>query len=184
MPKEPGRIPWDEPLAYYLTWSCYGTWLPGDERGWVEKPGAFRTPDPDREAAARQLMTEPALTLDTCQRAVVERTITDHCRIRGWTLHAVNCRTRHVHVVVTAPGRKPDMVMEQFKAWCTRRLKERDQARGPAGEPLRTNWWTQGGSKRWLNDTTSLDEAVHYVLECQGDPTPHDLDSSADTRQA
>jgi hypothetical protein len=23
----------DEPLAYFLTWTTYGTWLPGDERG-------------------------------------------------------------------------------------------------------------------------------------------------------
>lgn len=22
-----------------------GSWLPGDERGWVEKPGRFRQPD-------------------------------------------------------------------------------------------------------------------------------------------
>jgi hypothetical protein len=25
-----------DPLAYFLAWSTYGTWLPGDERGWVE----------------------------------------------------------------------------------------------------------------------------------------------------
>ena len=24
------------PLAYFLTWTTYGTWLPGDERGWIE----------------------------------------------------------------------------------------------------------------------------------------------------
>ncbi|MCA9023576.1 MAG: hypothetical protein KDA86_00045 [Planctomycetaceae bacterium] len=23
-----------EPLAFFLTWMTYGTWLPGDERGW------------------------------------------------------------------------------------------------------------------------------------------------------
>ena len=26
-----------EPLAYFLTWTTYGTWLPGDERGWNRK---------------------------------------------------------------------------------------------------------------------------------------------------
>jgi hypothetical protein len=39
MTKEAGQIPMDEPLAYFLTWTTYGSWLPGDERGWVEKPG-------------------------------------------------------------------------------------------------------------------------------------------------
>jgi REP element-mobilizing transposase RayT len=64
----------------------------------------------------------------------VEDTIHDHCRIRGWHLHAVNCRTNHAHVVVTAPDRDPEEVMDQFKAWCTRRLKEMLRSRG---EPIR-----------------------------------------------
>src|SRR5689334_24966758 len=103
MMKEPGQVPGQEPLAYYLTWTTYGTWLPGDERGWVAKPGQFRAPDTKRKADAQRLMTEPALTLNPEQRRTVEKTIADHCRIRGWHLHAVNARTRHVHVVVTAP---------------------------------------------------------------------------------
>jgi hypothetical protein len=28
--------PMPEALAYFLTWTTYGTWLPGDERGWVQ----------------------------------------------------------------------------------------------------------------------------------------------------
>ena len=61
MTLEPGRIPGEEPLAYYLTWTTYGLWLPGDERGWVAKPGQFRAPDAKRKEAAQQRMTEPCL---------------------------------------------------------------------------------------------------------------------------
>ena len=60
--------------------------------------------------------------------------------------------------------------MDQFKAWCTRRLKERERALGK--KKVRHNWWTQGGSKRWLNDADSLEAATFYVLEGQGAPTP------------
>jgi hypothetical protein len=28
--------PLPDPLAYFLTWATYGTWLPGDERGWIQ----------------------------------------------------------------------------------------------------------------------------------------------------
>ena len=77
-----------EPLAYFLTWTTYGAWLPGDERGWVAKPGQFRTPDAKRKDAAQRLMTESALTLDSEQRRIVEDTIAQHCRLRGWHLHA------------------------------------------------------------------------------------------------
>ena len=34
-----------EPLAYFLTWTTYGTWLPGDERGWVKRKRGFQAPD-------------------------------------------------------------------------------------------------------------------------------------------
>ena len=83
----------------------------------------------------------------------------------------MNARTQHVHVVVTAPGRNPEDVMEQFKAWCTRRLKERERSQRPAGEEIRQNWWTQRGSKLWLNDAKSVHDKSHYVVEEQGAPT-------------
>jgi REP element-mobilizing transposase RayT len=166
-------------LAYFLTWTTYGTWLPGDERGWVAKPGQFQAPEGKRQEAARRFMTEPALTLDSEQRAIVEDTIAHHCRIRGWHLHAVNCRTQHVHVLVTAPQRDPEVVMNQLKAWCTRRLKERERSRHPLGRAVRQNWWTQRGSRRWLNDQISLEKAIRYVLDGQGAPTPHPPDTQA-----
>jgi hypothetical protein len=117
-----------DPLAYFLTWTTYGTWLPGDERGWVKRGEGFQLPDPIRRSDAEARMTEDACSLDNEQRKLVETTIADHCRIRGWYLHTVNCRTNHVHVVVTA-SRDPDEVREQFKAWCTRKLKELQQSR-------------------------------------------------------
>ncbi len=47
-------------------------------------------------------MTECACRLDGEQRDAVERQIAETCAIRGWELHAVNCRSNHAHVVVTA----------------------------------------------------------------------------------
>lgn len=155
----------NEPIAYFLTWTTYGTWLPGDERGWVEKPGRFQTPNSQLEAAARSLLTETPCILDTWQRSLVEETIAKHCEIRGWHLHAVNCRTNHVHVVVTAPV-DPEVVRDQFKSWCTRQLKRQQQAADPS-RLIRMKWWTERGSNRWLNDEESLAVAIQYVLDCQ-----------------
>ena len=91
MGNDPGSIPLDDPLALFLAWTTYGSWLPGDERGWVEKPGRFHAPDAKREQAARQRMTEPELTLDAEQRDIVEKTVADHCRVPRWPLHTVAC---------------------------------------------------------------------------------------------
>jgi REP element-mobilizing transposase RayT len=168
----PHEPPMSEPLAYFLTWPTYGTWLPGDERGWVEYRQGWRLPDPVRKLEAEARMTEDACILDAEQRQVVERTITDHCRIRGWQLHSVNCRTNHLHVIVTA-DRDPNQVRVQFKAWCTRRLKELEALRrGPAAS-VRENWWAERGSRRFINDEESLEAAIVYVRDGQDQPRAH-----------
>lgn len=59
--------------------------------GWRNR--AASEPDAKCEQAARQRMTEPKLTLDAEQRDIVEKTVADHCRVRHWHPHAVNCRT-------------------------------------------------------------------------------------------
>lgn len=159
----PNEGPLPDPLAYFLTWTTYGTWLPGDRRGWVSRDEGLQLPKPSRKLTALTRMAEEPCTLNDAQRAIVEMTIAEHCRIRGWELFAVNCRTNHVHVVVAA-DRAPDEVMDQFKAWCTRRLKEQSD---PSQGPVRQRWWTENGSKRYLNDATSLEDAVRYVREFQ-----------------
>ena len=149
-----------EPVAYFLTWTTYGNWLPGDHRGWNRK-GEFEDLPPDplaQESAKARLKEAPFLTL-TDDRPIVEATIRKHCKIRGWQLHAISVRSNHVHVVVTAANCQPDIVASQFKAWCTRHLK--------VNHPERQRFWTEGASCRWLNQQSELDGAIEYVVEAQ-----------------
>jgi REP element-mobilizing transposase RayT len=155
-----------DPLAFFLTWTTYGTWLPGDERGWVKKGEGFQPPQPQLQAWAKQRMTEEACFLDDEQREFVEKTICDHCAIRKWELFAVSCRTNHVHVVVAA-YRDPDDVRDQFKAWCTRKLKELAIMRGVEDGKVRSKWWTEKGSQRFIGDEESLEAVILYVKEGQ-----------------
>ena len=168
-----GAIPLPEPLAYFLTWTTYGTWLPGDKRGWVRYRRGWQIPDPVKKLEATARMTDDACRLNDQGRRVVEATIASHCRIRNWTLHAVNCRSNHLHIVVMA-SEHPDALRDQFKAWCTRRLKELQQRRKASGSrqsvPVRKRWWAERGSKRYINDADSLEAAILYVLEAQDKP--------------
>jgi REP element-mobilizing transposase RayT len=155
-------------LAYHLTWTTYGTWLPGDARGWI-KSGAWgvQRPDPKREQDARERMVDSAVVLTPDQRALVEETIRDHCRIRCWLLHAVSARTNHIHVVVTA-DRDPDDVMDQLKAWCSRKLSDQTGlAAAVAKKAGRRRWFTEGGDKEGIEDDDYLENAIRYVLERQ-----------------
>ena len=154
------------PLGYLITWTTYGTWLPCDKRGWVAlgEP-IIQSSDPDCLAVARSQMSDVPVILDTAQRNLVEATIHSHCAIRQWQLHAVNARSNHVHLVVTAPI-PPDQVMNQFKAWCSRRLSEQVGLSQRSGN--RKRWWTRYGSTKWINDESYLHNAIRYVLERQG----------------
>jgi len=137
----------NDPLAYHITWSTYGTWLHGDERGWIKsgEPG-IREGDGDLRKAMRAAMTDEPARLDDDQRKLVEDTIRQVISFRGWELHAINVRT-------------PETVMEQLKAWCSRRLSER------LGR--KRKWWTEHGSTKWINDANYLANAVQYVQDGQ-----------------
>ncbi len=162
------EAPMPDPLAYFITWNTYGTWLPGDARGWVDLHHGWQLPCPILELESKARMTEQACRLDREQRTIVEKQIEETCRIRGWKLHAVNCRTNHLHIVVTAE-QHPDQVRNQLKAWCTRRLKDLEIKRC-VREPIRENWWAERGSKRYVNDEDSLEAAIVYVLDGQDKP--------------
>ncbi len=156
-------------LAYFLTWTTYGTWLPGDERGWVKWHGGFQQPSESLRQYSTAKMVESAITLDPQQRELVDATIRRHCEIRHWSMHALNVRTNHVHVVVTANEYAPDTVVEQFKAWSTRKLKGQS-ASGADSVEIRKHWWTEGSSRKFIHREADLAAAVEYVLEAQDRP--------------
>ncbi len=153
------------PRAYLLTWTCYGTWLHGDERGSVDMDhNGYQTPvlrknEPrERPSAAKG---ERVFLLNLATRVIIEATICRHCEIRGWTLVAINVRTNHVHVVVVIGEVSPEDAMSQFKAWCTRKLRE-------AGHVGRgANVWTEHGSTRYLWEPKDVDLAAKYVRDWQ-----------------
>ena len=149
-----------EPLGYFLTWSTYGTWLPGDKRGWRRK-GEIEIQPPSRISleSAKSAMKETTFRLNKKDRLVVEATIARHCEIRNWELHTARARSNHVHVVLTAPSYTPETVRDQLKAWCTQKLK--------ANYPKRETFWTEGASRRYLNTEDELEAAIIYVNEAQ-----------------
>ena len=117
--------------------------------------------NPHWQAYEREL-AGTACSLSLSARRIVHDTITAHCRFRRWELLALNVRTQHTHVVVRCGDTPPEEALTQFKAWCTRRLRENGLA--PAGTKL----WTVHGSTRYLWDMNSLEGAVTYVRDEQG----------------
>ena len=145
-------------MDFFLSWRTYGSWLPGDARGWTSRHRDRRVA---RDPAARlakatlQAMPQAPVELDPTERELVDNVIREHCLIRGWHLHAINVRSNHVHLVVRADG-PPQRIMGECKAWTSRRLRES----GFEGERV----WARQGSTRHLNSEASLRRAIHYTL--------------------
>jgi REP element-mobilizing transposase RayT len=150
--------------TYFITWTTYGTWLPGEAKGsFIDD----RRDGPDRYGPNRHLrqhaaaqLTQPPVVLDERARAIIDRAIREHAAHRMWPVFALNVRSNHVHLVMTA-GKHPDGVMTGMKAWATRALREA----GLVGAESKV--WTRHGSTKHLHTPDSIEQAVRYVIEGQ-----------------
>ena len=153
--------------SWLITFRCYGTWLPGDRRGYIEHTpgrGTYLAPPRDRLAAwAERQLQHPPHVLDAPSRAVVEAAVREECRHAGWVLLAVQARTNHVHLALSGNG-TPDRMMNALKARATRRLRDAKLL------DCDTRPWARHGSTVPLRTQESLERACRYVLERQGAP--------------
>ena len=150
----------NEVLGYFITWNTYGTWLPGDQRGWRKRGQGTLDPRPRLEAWCKdQMVASPVLLRDN-DRETVHQACEEHCNVRGWDLMAVNARTNHVHAVVAALA-KPKLVLDQLKANCTRKLRLQ------VDPLLRDRTWARGGDCEILDTEEDRYNAIRYVKEGQ-----------------
>jgi REP element-mobilizing transposase RayT len=157
---------------WLLTWTTYGSWLPGDGRGFVSEvrdesgekqmhntPGTPCEADlPPLQAYASSIMTEDAVLLELAQAEAVAEQLRETAAHRGWRLLALAVIANHMHVVVGVPGDPdPEKLLGDFEAWATRRLN--------TGWSRREHWWTQSGSKRPKKTAAALGAAIQYVRD-------------------
>ncbi len=153
------------PLAFLLTWTTYGSWFHGDERGSMDRhtkglPSEGVESNKARALYERSLMTGKPVLLDAKSRPIVDSAIRAVCERRGWHLSALNVRTNHVHAVV-ATAVDPARVLQACKAAGTLSLVEAGLL--PQGGRL----WTRHGSTRWLWREDDVAAAWDYVVNRQ-----------------
>jgi len=159
---------------WFLTWTTYGTWLPGDPRGNVttvkDRPGPRHrnntpgTPvDGDmpglRGWAAAHLKCPPVRLTVVQAKEIMSQFHETVCH-RGWRLAAGAIMRTHIHVEVGVPGDpNPEDLLRDFKAYASRRLNKLWNR--PAGD----TWWTESGSKRKLKDEEAILTTARYIRD-------------------
>ncbi len=150
-----------DPLAFFITWTVYGSHLQGDERGWRRRCQGNQLPQPRLAQWRRERLKYDVILLSPAAREIVEAECRRHCDHRGWHVWTVNARSNHVHIVVTADGYSSTIVRDQLKANCTR--------------GSRMHWkqfcdrdvWTVGGDWDCINCEEDLEAVCLYVREAQ-----------------
>ena len=159
------------PLAYLFTFRTYGTWLHGDERGSVDRlhnqyKSPYLPPDRNRLAHNLGLLSHDVVMLDGRQRRSVRTAIRETCRTREWPLCGLNVRTNHVHAVISIGATGPGRALNDLKAYATRKMRH-----DGCWVSLRSPWANKG-SRRPLWNERSVEIAVDYVLNRQGEALP------------
>jgi REP element-mobilizing transposase RayT len=161
----------DIPLAYLITFRCYGTWLHGDERSSVDRfHNQYQSPyvseNKNLHSYKTALLKGNIINLNAEQRKSVEDAIREVCEFRNWILQAVNVRTNHVHLIVSIGTAKPERALNDFKSYSTRKMRQNNCWH------LEYSPWSEKGSKRRLWNERSVELAIDYVINGQGDQLP------------
>ena len=154
-------------LAYFITFTTYGTWLPGNEKGSVDREHCdydmpFLDCDARRKEQARETMTQPPYIMSTRERDIVCKAIIELAESRRWELLAAHVRSNHVHVVIRA-DRDSGRLMSDLKARASRNL-----TLAGYGNAQRKRW-TRHGSTQHLFREHDVEAKIRYTLDEQGE---------------
>ncbi len=165
----------EAPFALLETWTTYGTWPPGDARGYVghtiQAPGVWEgrenAPDTpyaaDHErtrAIAASSLKDTTVWLMPEQAEVVAHELIDSSHRRGWSIGCAAIMANHVHVVIFDTPPDGPTVRRILKGTTQAALSKYH------GSPRR--WWTAGGSDRYKNDDSAIETALRYVENQRG----------------
>lgn len=156
------------PLAYFITFACYGTHLHGHESGSVDRfhnryGAPFIPPDMALHQKQQKRMNHPPYLMNHARAVIVMNAFKETSLYRQWILLAAHVRSTHVHAVVQA-STNPEKVMNDFKSYASRALNR-------AGyEHNKRKRWARHGSTKYIWNVESLERVIHYVLHEQGDP--------------
>lgn len=173
-------------MHWHFTSTTYGTWLPGDERGFVSTVNNYRPEDIEKKQdqtrlrhnqpgtnydrqmqglklSAKQSLKCDPIYLNAEQAHAVLVQFQETCTYRHWTLLAASIMSNHFHAVVIAPNEvDSEDILGDLKSYASRRLNKK------WGKPASDTWWTESGSQRPKNNEPAIRNAVRYAWNQDG----------------
>ena len=142
-------------LGYMITWTTYGTWLQGDERGYVKNGQTY---DGNKALMQRnkKLQAQDMIKLSRNQQQVVRKAITEEAELQDQRIYALSVQSNHVHIVAEYIRQPISKIVAYYKKSARLALK----ATGHSGKI-----WTKGYDKRFCFDRAALEQRIKYVQD-------------------
>ena len=144
-------------IGYMVTWTTYGTWLQGDDRGWV-KDAEVLGANKKLETVSKKKLQNGPVRLKRREKEIVRNCILEQAQRRGENIRAIAVFSNHVHVIVDRCNDEIESVVRKYKAGATAKLHK-------AGFGCAKKIWTRGFDKRYCCDNKELKTRVKYVVE-------------------
>lgn len=148
-------------IAYMLTWTTYGTWLQGDERGYC-KDGKTLAPNPGLYNANCNALRHQPFYLSNEQRDAAKAAIQAEALRIGQHICAVTVQSDHVYSILAKTQDTIESAVHRYKRTATYVLRK---------EGVRGNVWTRKYDKRFCFDQRQLNARIEYVLK-------HDMETA------
>jgi REP element-mobilizing transposase RayT len=140
-------------VGYMVTWTTYGSWLPGDERRYVANgqtlQGDLRTLERNKK---RQ--KTPTVKLNKKEIQLIRRAIIDEAERIGHEIEALAVCTSHVHLTARPHSKSIEGVVGRYKSTTTRTLWNLG---------YKGRIWTKGFDKRFCFSEEDLTRKIQYV---------------------
>ena len=156
---------------WHVMWHTYGTWLPGDPRGFrdrdhrIHSSGDYKKPPPQREHeglydyARRVSNSEVVLATPALRREVCDALLSTIAEFQYRVLVLTVCRV-HVHTVIELPEeREPfEKAMRDLKTKSSAKVINKPQSR----------LWARLWKPVYITDETHRNAEMIYVRDKQG----------------
>ncbi|OQA02724.1 MAG: hypothetical protein BWY69_00898 [Planctomycetes bacterium ADurb.Bin401] len=142
-------------IGYMLTWRTYGTWLQGDERGYI-KDGQLLNQNQKLEQANKENLKKEPIEFNAMQIEAVKKSIIQEAKRLNQKIYALSVLPNHIHLLVE----KIDESIESTAAFYKTTARISLYKNGLEGKI-----WAKGYDKRYIFTQEELLNRMVYILK-------------------
>jgi REP element-mobilizing transposase RayT len=140
-------------VGYMITWTTYGSWLPGDERGYVDN-GKILLGNPTVLQRNRKRQKLPVVKLNKNEKQIVKQIIFSEAAKIIHKIEALAVYSNHIHLLARPHTKSIEELASRYKSITTRALWQQGR---------RARIWTRGYDKRFCFTEEQFAARIKYI---------------------